>query len=122
MIAGTTLQISQPAITISGNTVALAASGLIVNETTTVLFASTDGLQPTPSGIGNFIFAGLNGGPTAIPSTVGATSLKQTLQNMTGEVVGGVETFQGRGATVEVQLLAIMSLILTMTVTKHLLF
>ena len=122
VVAGTTLQVGQPAITISGNAIALATSGLIINGTSTVLFASTDGAQPTPNGIGDFIFAGLNGGPAASPSPVGAISVNQTQQNTTGEAGGGVETFQGQGTTVEVRLVAILSPILAMTLLKHFVF
>ena len=122
-IAGTTLQLSQPAITISGNAFALATSGLIINGTSTVHFAAGTGdgvQQPTPSGIGDFILAGLNGGPTANASPVGATSVNQTQQNTTDEAAGGVEVFQGRGATVGVRLAAaILPPIFTMTLLKH---
>ena len=123
VIAGTTLQLSQPAITISGNAFALATSGLIINGTSTLHFAAgtDDGAQQaTPSGIGGFIFAGLNGGLTATASPVGATSVNQTQQNTTDEAAGGIEVFHGRGATVRVRLsAAILSPIFTMTLLKH---
>ena len=122
VIAGTTLEVGQPAITISGNAIVLATSGLIINGTSTVVFANTDGAQPTPSNIGDFIFAGLNGGPTANPSPVGPISVNQTQRNTTGVAAGGVETFEGRGATFEVGLVAILSRILTTMLLKHFLF
>ena len=124
VIAGTTLQLSQPAITISGNAFALATSGLIINGTSTVQFAAgtDDGAQqPTQSGIGGFILAGLNGGPpTANASPGGATSENQPQQDTTDEAAGGVEVFQGRGATVGVRLAAAILLpLFTMTLLKH---
>ena len=122
VIAGQTLQVGQPAITISGNAIALENAGLIINGTSTVLFPSTHGAQPTPNDIGDFIFAGLNGGPAAEPSPVGAMSSKQTQQNRTGAAAGGVETFFGQGSTNHVQRIAMLAQILAIMLLSRLLY
>lgn len=102
-VAGTTLRIGQPAITVSGTAIALESSGLVVDQTSTIPYQSIVGSPPVSNGIGGLIFAGLNGGPTATLSPASATGSSQRKTNSTG-AGGGLDTFQGRGARVGVQL------------------
>lgn len=103
VVAGTTLQVGQSAITMSGTAIVLESSGLVIGGTSTLPIASINGAQPTSNGIGGFIFAGINSGPAAKPSTAGATSSNGAQTNNTG-AAGGLEIFQGRGAKVVIQL------------------
>ena len=102
-IAGTTIQLGQPAIRISGTPVALDSSALVIGGTSTIPYQSIVGVSPLSYGIGGFISAGLNGGLVPLPTTAGSTASNQTQKNTTGPA-GGSVVFLGRGDRVQVPL------------------
>ncbi|MCJ1452439.1 hypothetical protein MMC28_002782 [Mycoblastus sanguinarius] len=97
-IAGTTVRIGGPAVTISGTPIALESSVLIAG-TSTLPFP---GIGPfSTQGIGDFIFAGLNGGLTTTPIAPSSTgSSNQTQKNSTG-LAGVTEPFLGSASRVK---------------------
>ena len=83
IVAGQTLQIGQPTVTIDGTAVALESAGLVVG-TSTIPFETSLGSSPTSGGLGGLILSGLNGG------VVAATGTGLAGTNGTVPFIGGV--------------------------------
>jgi len=112
VVAGTTLQLGQPAVTIAGTPVSLGTFGLVIG-TSTISLPSSDSSQ----GIGGFIFSGFNGGPAA-PSTTGVAGSTQQQINSTqnGNMVaflGGAAKAMSRWSTFIIPTIVVCILLLT---------
>ena len=98
VVAGTTIQASQPLITILGTLVALKPHGLVVG---TSALPYQGNVPSSTYGIGGFIVSGFNGGLTP-PSKTGAVGPNQTQNNSTGGGIGP-ETILGGVAKMVIQ-------------------
>ena len=113
IVAGTTLHIGQPSVTISGTPVALGTSGLIVGTSTIPFDRDT---SSSIDGIGGFIFSGLNGGPVAPTATANGPG---AVGSNTSTVNGSdVAIFTGEGGRNSIQwglfVLALITVLLTL--------
>ncbi len=102
-IAGKTLQVGQPAVTISGIPIALESSGLVINGTSTIPYQSIVGTSVPSDGIGGFILSAFNLGAAVSASTTASTASNSWQKNTTGPA-GGLEAFMGGGGGREVPL------------------
>lgn len=98
-VAGTTLRIGQPAITILGTPVALDRSGLVIDGTSTVPYQGIVGFSSLSNSVGGVVLTGLNG--ASAPTTAGSRASNHTTKNTTGPA-GGSEVFQGGGGKAEI--------------------
>ena len=110
IVAGKTLEMGGPAVTISGSGIALESAGLVVNGTSTIALQSVVETSASGSDIGGFVLAGLNGGPVParnLSTAGGANGIE--VSNNTG-AAGALDVFRGRGARVEVRLVAVVEM------------